>query len=212
MIIPPSHWILKGYKPSPSFLFFSLTTWKCTSADWGIQWQCGPHISFLIIFNLFLQPSRYPPPPRPVHPLTVPCPIPPPPQPWHQENVPTPPPHHTSPHQASPPPGASSFSRVRYIFSHWSQTRQSSAVANHISWSMLSGWWLSVWEISRVYVSWDCWSSYGVALLLSFFQMHTFLNASIHSSVYVISTYHPSKCIPQPLSTKSHSLHTQHIP
>jgi hypothetical protein len=39
------------------------------------------------------------------------------------------------------------------------------------SWCMLSGWWLSVWEILGVQVSWDCWSSYRVALLLSFFQL-----------------------------------------
>jgi hypothetical protein len=30
--------------------------------------------------------------------------------------------------------------------------------------------WLSVWEISGVWVSWDCWSFYGVTLLLNFFQ------------------------------------------
>jgi hypothetical protein len=39
-----------------------------------------------------------------------------------------------------------------------------------ISWCMLPGWWLSIWEISGVQVSWDCWIPYGVALLLSFFQ------------------------------------------
>jgi hypothetical protein len=35
---------------------------------------------------------------------------------------------------------------------------------------MLPGWWLSVWEIPVVRISWDCWASYGVALLLSFFR------------------------------------------
>jgi hypothetical protein len=35
---------------------------------------------------------------------------------------------------------------------------------------MLPGWRPSVWEISRVWVSWDCWSFYVVALLLNFFQ------------------------------------------
>jgi hypothetical protein len=40
-----------------------------------------------------------------------------------------------------------------------------------ISCCMLPGWWLSVWEISGVQVSWDCWSSYGAALLFSFFQL-----------------------------------------
>jgi hypothetical protein len=28
----------------------------------------------------------------------------------------------------------------------------------------------SVWKISRVWMSWDCWSPYGITLLLSFFQ------------------------------------------
>jgi hypothetical protein len=41
---------------------------------------------------------------------------------------------------------------------------------SHISLCMLSVWWSSVWEISGVQVSWDCWSSYKIALLLSFFQ------------------------------------------
>lgn len=36
---------------------------------------------------------------------------------------------------------------------------------------MLPGWWLSVWVILWVQVSWDCWFSFVVALLLSFFQL-----------------------------------------
>ena len=40
----------------------------------------------------------------------------------------------------------------------------------HIGWFMLPGWWPSVWEISEVQVGWDCWSSYRIALLLSFSQ------------------------------------------
>jgi hypothetical protein len=28
---------------------------------------------------------------------------------------------------------------------------------------MLHGWWLSAWDYSGVWISWDCWSSYGVA-------------------------------------------------
>ena len=39
-----------------------------------------------------------------------------------------------------------------------------------ISWCMLSVWWSSVWEISGVQINWDCWSSYSITLLLSFFQ------------------------------------------
>jgi hypothetical protein len=33
---------------------------------------------------------------------------------------------------------------------------------------MLPGWWLSVWELPAVWVCWDSWSSYGVALHLIF--------------------------------------------
>jgi hypothetical protein len=40
----------------------------------------------------------------------------------------------------------------------------------HISWCMLPGYWSSVWEISEIQDNWDCWSSYRVTLLLSFFQ------------------------------------------
>jgi hypothetical protein len=54
-----------------------------------------------------------------VRPPTVPYPIPPPS--CLQEDIP-------SPHQSSPFPEASSLLRVRCFFSHWSQTRQSSAV------------------------------------------------------------------------------------
>lgn len=41
----------------------------------------------------------------------------------------------------------------------------------HISWCMLLGWRSSVWEISWVQVKWDCWSTYRVALLPSFFHL-----------------------------------------
>jgi hypothetical protein len=39
----------------------------------------------------------------------------------------------------------------------------------HIGCCMLPGWWSSVCEISGFQVHWACWSSYRVALLLSFF-------------------------------------------
>jgi hypothetical protein len=51
----------------------------------------------------------------------------------------------------------------------------------HISWCMLPGWWLSIWEILGVLVNWDCWSSYGVALLLSFFQLFPNLTTGVPS-------------------------------
>ena len=103
-----------------------------------------------------------------VFPLTVPHRIPSPTRSL-QEDVPSP---HSSPHQISPPPRASILLRVRCIISDWTHTWQSSALCvrrSHISWYMLPGWWSSVWEILRFQVNWDCWSSYRVSLLLSFF-------------------------------------------
>jgi hypothetical protein len=70
-------------------------------------------------------------------------------------------------HQTSSLLGASSTLRIRCIFSHWVQTRQSSVVyvlGPHISWCMLPGWWSSVWEIVGIQFSWDFWSFYRVAL------------------------------------------------
>jgi hypothetical protein len=43
----------------------------------------------------------------------------------------------------------------------------------HISWCVLSVWWSSVWEVSGVWINWDCWSSYRITLLLNFFQPST---------------------------------------
>jgi hypothetical protein len=48
-----------------------------------------------------------------------------------------------------------------------------------IIWYMLPVWWSSVWEISGVQVNWDCWSSYRIALLLSFFQSFPNSNTAI---------------------------------
>jgi hypothetical protein len=39
----------------------------------------------------------------------------------------------------------------------------------HISWCMLSVWLSNVWEIFQVHINWDCWSSYRITLLFSFF-------------------------------------------
>jgi hypothetical protein len=41
----------------------------------------------------------------------------------------------------------------------------------HICWCMLPVWWSSVWEISGFQIDWDCWFTYRIALLLSFFQL-----------------------------------------
>jgi hypothetical protein len=71
------------------------------------------------------------------------------------------------------PWGFRSLEKVRCFFSQWGQTRHPvlyMCQGTRISWCMLPGWQLRVWEMSGVQVSWDCWSSYGVCLLLSFFQ------------------------------------------
>jgi hypothetical protein len=65
--------------------------------------------------------------------------------------------------------------RARCIISEGTQIRKSSTICvflggPHISSCMLSVWWSRVWEISEVHINWDCWSSYRVVLLLSFFQ------------------------------------------
>jgi hypothetical protein len=51
----------------------------------------------------------------------------------------------------------------------------------HSSWYMLPGSWSSVKEILGVQFDWDCWFSYRVAHLLSFFQLSpNSTTASIH--------------------------------
>lgn len=84
-----------------------------------ISSQAFSTIFFIIIFNLFIQSSRFP------CPLIVPHPILASPPYCHlQEDVPT----STPLYQTSPLPGSSLLSRVRCIFSHWAQTQQSSSV------------------------------------------------------------------------------------
>jgi hypothetical protein len=88
------------------------------------------------------------------------------------------------PRSTSPFPGALSLYRIRYIISHWNQTRQSSATYVP-EWGRVSsdqpayalGWWLSFWELPGVQVSWYCWSSYGVAI--PFITFTPFPNSSI---------------------------------
>jgi hypothetical protein len=58
----------------------------------------------------------------------------------------------------------------------------------HISWCILSVWWSNVWEISGVQNNWDCWSSYRVALLLSFFQPSLIQQQGSAASVYWLGT------------------------
>ena len=94
-------------------------------------------------------------------------PIPPSPSPRKCLHTPSP------PHQSSPLPGVWSIWRVMSI-SHWDQTRQSSAVyESGASYQLMYASWLVAQCLRhlRGRVNWYCWSFYGVALLLSFFQL-----------------------------------------
>jgi hypothetical protein len=104
-----------------------------------------------------------------------------------QDDVPTPCPHITrTPHSLGPQisGGLGAFSLTESIpsspllYTCWGP---------HSSWCMLPGWWLSVWEISVVKVNWDCWSSYRVSLLLSFFQLfpNSTIGVTIGSCTYL---------------------------
>jgi hypothetical protein len=67
-------------------------------------------------------------------------------------------------HQTYPFPGASSLSRIKHI-SHWGQTRQTFAtyVPGALDQPLYApDWWLHLWEFPGAWVSWNCWSSYGV--------------------------------------------------
>jgi hypothetical protein len=62
------------------------------------------------------------------------------------------------PYEASLHPGTWSLSRVRCIFSHWDQTKESSTVyvSGNLNYLMNAGWWLRVWETSGVRVGREC--------------------------------------------------------
>ena len=90
---------------------------------------------FYLFFNLLYSPVIIL---LPVHPLTVSHPIPPSPISKRMSLPPQPPSH-----QTSPLPGASGLSQVRCIFSHWGQTRQTSAVyASGASYQLVYAAWL----------------------------------------------------------------------
>ena len=102
--------------------------------------------------------------PLPVCLLTAPHPIPPP---WSPRGCP----HHSPlPHQTtSSLPRAY---RVGCIFSDWGQNRQSLLY-------MCRGLMYAAWLVAQCPGSWECWSSYGVALLLSFFQFFPNLTTGV---------------------------------
>jgi hypothetical protein len=93
----------------------------------------------------------------------------------------------TPPHQTSKPVGASSLLRVRYIFTDWTQTLQSSTLYELVvSYPLVyaAGWWCRFWEISEVQVNWYCWSSYWVTLLLNFSSLSLIQPQGLAASVY----------------------------
>jgi hypothetical protein len=98
--------------------------------NWDIELQVLAQyyywgISFLFSLIFFYNPVIFP---LPVCPLSSPHSKPPPPSSYpnsFSKRMSLPP---LPSHQTSPLPGASSLSRVRCIFSHWGQTRESSAV------------------------------------------------------------------------------------
>jgi hypothetical protein len=51
---------------------------------------------------------------------------------------------------------------------------------------MLPDWWPNVWEISGGQVSWDCWSFYRVAILLSLFQLFSNSTTGVSSSYKLV--------------------------
>jgi hypothetical protein len=53
---------------------------------------------------------------------------------------------------------------------------------------LLSVWWSSVWEISGVQINWDCWSSYRITLLLSFFLPSLIQQQGPAASVHWLGT------------------------
>jgi hypothetical protein len=130
-----------------------------------------------IIFNLFCSPAVIP---LLILPPAVPHPIPPPPSPKGC-------PQHSPHPKVSPLPEASSLLRVRRIFSYWSQIRQSSAVhVSGASYQLVYAAWLVAQNLRDLAVqdNWDCWSFYGVALLLSFFQPFPHLTIGVLTSVH----------------------------
>jgi hypothetical protein len=97
-------------------------------------------------------------------------------------------PHHLPLRGCFPPPPTlgPQDSRIKHIFFHWGLSRQTSVIfvpgASNCP-VYVPGWCLGVWELPGVWVSWDCWPSYGVALPFSFFSPSPTSNIGVLTSV-----------------------------
>ena len=127
--------------------------------------------NYLIFYSsdFILLPVHSPPVPHPT-PLFSPSS----PRGCLQSSNPSPPVQPSNPYSTRPP--HSLGSQVSWVLgaSPFTEARPGSPLlymccGPHMSWCMLPGRWLSVWVISGGQVSWDCWTSYGIALL-NFFQ------------------------------------------
>jgi hypothetical protein len=123
-------------------------------------------VNFLLLLFYFLQSSCQPfPVPFSIvpHPFLLPL------SPWGCPQSTTPPTSNRPPHFLGPQVSwglwASSLTEVRPVSFLLDMCGR--------PWSKYfipPGWWLCVWEISGFQVIWDCWSSCGITLFLSFFQ------------------------------------------
>ena len=125
-------------------------------------------LNFILFFNSFFTVYIPFPAPTPIHHLTSPHPTHPPHPTLSPWGYPHPPPHLTS--KLS---GASSRLRIKCIISEWTQTQKSSTVyVLGASYQLVYAVCLVVQCLRDlgVQINWDCWSSYRITLLLSFFQ------------------------------------------
>jgi hypothetical protein len=83
-------------------------------------------------------------------------------------------------------PGASVLLRAKCFISEWTQIWKSSTVCVlGASYQLVYAvWWSSVWKILGVQINQDFWSSYRIALLLSFFQPSSTQPQRSAASVY----------------------------
>ena len=90
------------------------------------------------------------------------------------------------------PPGTSSLCRIRHILFHWGRARNPSTI--YVSWPQTSPcmffiWWLTLWELPGVQISWHCRSSCGFPIPFRAF------NPFPNSSIWVPNIYRILGCI-----------------